>query len=154
MIDVSINNIKTNDRVNTLHLDKLAQFVLQKEGNYKNACVSINFVDTKKIHHLNKNYRNIDAPTDVLSFECDGVNDQFNTDEVFDYGDIFICYEIALQNSKKFNTCINNELKLLIVHGMLHLCGYDHIVDAEAEIMENKEEELLDLWDLETNIIG
>ena len=80
-----------------------------------------------------------------MSFECDGVKDDFAVNEDnFELGDIFICSEVAAKNAKKFGKDLNAELELLTVHGMLHLCGYDHIKDDEAEVMENLEKEILD----------
>lgn len=120
------------------NIKKLAIFVLDKQGHLDD-CASINFVSKEEIHKLNKKYRDIDKPTDVLSFEAEDIDG--------DLGDIFICADVAYENSQKFNTSLNSELELLIVHGMLHLCGYDHISDDEAKIMENKEEEILDAWE-------
>lgn len=114
-------------------LSELSKFVLKFEG--KDAVASLNFVNVDEIQDLNKKYRNIDAPTDVLSFESDIEGD---------LGDIFICVDVAVQNSKKYFTSIENELKLLVVHGCLHLCGYDHMNDSEAKSMEDREEEILD----------
>lgn len=114
-------------------MNSLAKFVLEVEG--KDAVASINFVSKQEIHELNKTYRDIDSPTDVLSFESDIEGD---------LGDIFICKEVAAENAKKYNTTLDSEINLLIVHGMLHLCGYDHTTDKEAKIMEEREEEILD----------
>lgn len=111
----------------------LSKFVLDYEK--KDAVVSLNFISRDEIHELNKTYRNVDSPTDVLSFESDIDGD---------LGDIFICVDVAEENASKFNTTLENELKLLVVHGCLHLCGYDHVDDEEAKIMEAREEEILD----------
>lgn len=147
MIEVLENFDKNTSDLSGLNLNKLAEFVLKNEDAPENSCASLNFISKDKIHKLNRDYRGINKPTDVLSFECDGVKDAFNADEQFEFGDIFICYEVALSNAKKFNTTIEDELKLLTVHGMLHLCGYDHIEDDQAIVMENREEELLSLWE-------
>lgn len=114
-------------------LINLSKFVLDCEN--RDAVASVNFVSQEEIHKLNKTYRDVDSPTDVLSFESDIDGD---------LGDIFICVEVAEENAKKFNTTIENELKLLVVHGCLHLCGYDHINEDEASVMEAREEEILD----------
>ncbi|MDO5329544.1 MAG: rRNA maturation RNase YbeY [Coriobacteriia bacterium] len=110
--------------VKKLKLYKLAESTLGRQGVVP--CASINFVSVEEIHKLNKQYRNIDRPTDVLSFESD-IED--------DAGDIFICVDVAREN----NPDLEEELRLLTVHGMLHLCGYDHMNDNEAEIMEAEE---------------
>lgn len=125
--------------INEEQLIALSKFVLQNETKKDNVCASINFISSQEIQQFNKKYRKIDAPTDVLSFEAEDIDG--------DLGDIFICPEIAQSNAKKFNTSLDSELKLLVVHGMLHLCGYDHIDNEEAEIMEAREEEYLDAWE-------
>ena len=142
-----VENYETeNSFVENLNLSKLAKFVLENEDVQENACASLNFISASSICELNNKYRDINKPTDVLSFECDGVEDDkyFIQDDSYELGDIFICVEVAETNAKKFNTNLESELKLLVVHGMLHLCGYDHIKDEDAAIMEAKEEEILD----------
>lgn len=122
---------------NQEQLIELSKFVIKYEN--RDACASVNFISKDEIHKLNKTYRNVDNPTDVLSFEADDIEG--------DLGDIFICVEVAKQNSIKYNTSLDSELKLLVVHGILHLCGYDHIKEDDAKIMESKEEEILDAWE-------
>lgn len=120
-------------KIDVNKLINLSKFVLSYEN--RDAVASVNFVSQEEIHKLNKTYRDVDSPTDVLSFESDIDGD---------LGDIFICIEVAEENAKKFNTTIENELRLLVVHGCLHLCGYDHISEDEASVMEAREEEILD----------
>ena len=131
-VQVNSEGLQGNAHAQTV-LSNLAEFVLEKEK--KDACASINFVSKTKIQELNKTYRNIDSATDVLSFESDIEND---------LGDIFVCFDVVEENANKLNTSIENELNLIVVHGMLHLCGYDHMNDEEAKIMEAREEEILD----------
>ena len=132
------NNVSLrSDMKNTVEelfeeLSELSKFVIKAEG--KDAVASLNFVNVDEIHEMNKKYRKIDAPTDVLSFESDIEGD---------LGDIFICVDVAVQNSKRYSTSIENELRLLVVHGSLHLCGYDHMNEDEAKKMEDREEEIL-----------
>lgn len=109
-------------------LDKIepfAQTVLQEAG-YDGEEISILFCSDKMIQELNANYRNIDTPTDVLSFE----NGQEYTDEEgkewFQAGDIAISVDTLPKNAEYFEVSQNEELKRLIVHGILHLNGYDH----------------------------
>lgn len=149
MFSVLENYNISNEDFKHLNLKDLAIFVLESKCKKKDACASINFISKDKIHKLNKEYRGIDRPTDVLSFECDSIDDDFvvNSDSVFELGDIFVCAEVAKQNALNLNTSLESELKLLIVHGMLHLCGYDHIDENDAVLMEKTEEEILDAWD-------
>lgn len=146
MFSVLENYNNPKEDFQNLNLKDLAIFVLESKCTKKDACASINFISVDEIHKLNKEYRGIDRPTDVLSFECDSIDDDFvvDNDSVFELGDIFICADIAKENAQRLNTSFDSELKLLTVHGMLHLCGYDHMNDEEAEIMEKLEEEILD----------
>lgn len=111
-----------------LWLSKIEDFadkVLVAAG-YDDEEVSVLFCTDKYIQELNRNYRNIDAPTDVLSFE----NGEEYTDEEgnkwYQAGDIAISLETLPKNAEYFNVDQNEELKRLVVHGLLHLNGYDH----------------------------
>ena len=101
---------------------------------YKDSEVSINLVDDKTIHKLNKQYRGIDKPTNVLSFELG--------DDVL-LGDIFISIDTVKKEAEQENIPVEEHVAHMVVHGMLHLQGYDHIKDDEARIMENKEIKIL-----------
>ena len=101
---------------------------------YKDSEVSITLVDDKKIHKLNKQYRGIDKPTNVLSFELG--------DDIL-LGDIFISLDTVKREAKDANISVEEHTAHMIVHGMLHLQGYDHIKDKEAKIMEDKEIKIL-----------
>lgn len=78
------------------------------------------------IQELNRNYRNIDAPTDVLSFESDGVYEDDDGTEWQTMGDIALSVETLPKNAEYFNVPENEELKRLLIHGLLHLHGMDH----------------------------
>jgi len=96
----------------------------------KNAEVSITLVNDAEIHKLNKKYRNIDRPTNVLSFELG--------DDLL-LGDIYISLDTVKREADAAGISVEEHTAHMIVHGMLHLQGYDHINDDEAEIMEAKE---------------
>lgn len=114
----------------------LAVFVMQEEGCAENTELSLSLVDVDEIHALNRDYRGLDAPTDVLSFE--------NDDELL--GDVIICPEVAGQHAEDFESSFAHEMELMLTHGILHLCGYDHEDDAEGDAMEARENELLTKW--------
>ena len=109
----------------------------------KNWDISLLFCDDAFIQNLNKQYRDIDSPTDVLSFE--------QGDEYFDdagetrfmAGDIVISLDSLRFNAEEFNVEINEELKRLIVHGILHLNGMDHSDNSPEQEMLKFQEELL-----------
>ena len=104
------------------------------KGERSKGKVSIALVDDKEIRHLNKRYRKIDRVTDVLSFEMD--------DEGI-LGDIVISEATAKRNAKRFGCSYYDEMKRLVIHGTLHLLGYDHIKPALRARMREKE----DLYD-------
>lgn len=138
------------DLVQSLNIEGLALFVLQEMNCPESTDVTISFVSNERIHELNKEYRGMDKPTDVLSFECDNVPfDDEDVDDVEEYelGDVIIATDVALAQTEEFGTTFEEEVSLLTVHGLLHLCGYDHIEDEEAEIMEALEQSLLTAWD-------
>ena len=101
---------------------------------YSNSEVSINLVDDKQIRKLNKQYRGMDKPTNVLSFELG--------DEIL-LGDIFISIDTVKREAKIAGISVEEHVAHMIVHGVLHLQGYDHIKNSEAKIMEDKEIKIL-----------
>lgn len=120
--------------------------------------INVLITDNEDIRQINKEYRNIDNPTDVLSFPMvdydtpsdfdqleDFVNDYFNpeTGELV-LGDIVVSVDKVEEQAEKFGHSQIRELAFLVAHSMLHLCGYDHMEDGEREIMERKQEEILE----------
>lgn len=150
-MDILINYDYRKEDLESLPLKDLTQFVLVREGKPFNTEVSISFVTDDVIAELNKKYRQKDGPTDVLSFECDGVDDDLSAvtlaeDPIYELGDVIIAPDVASRQTHEFGTTFEEEISLLLVHGLLHLCGYDHIEDDEAEVMEARESEILDAW--------
>jgi len=114
---------------------------LNKSDNY--VC-SVTFVNVDKIHELNKDFRNIDRPTDVISFAfLDDTKEVIKGDVPIDLGEIYICYDVALANAKSYGNTINRELSFLFVHGLLHLFGYNHLTKEEEEVMFPLQEKIL-----------
>ena len=130
-----------------LDVEGLARFVITREEMPESTEVSISFVTDEAIHELNREWRGIDRPTDVLSFECDGVDDEIDAsrlDEMgFELGDIVVAADVAERQAPEYGMTFPDEMSLLITHGLLHLCGYDHMEPGEAEEMEGRERELL-----------
>ena len=125
--------------------------MLAREDKPFNTEVSISFVTDEAIAELNERYRHKEGPTDVLSFESDGVADDPSAmtlaeDPVYELGDVVIAPDVASRQTREFGTTFEEEISLLLVHGLLHLCGYDHIEDDEAEVMEKREAEILEAW--------
>jgi len=101
---------------------------------YKDSEVSITLVDDKQIQKINKQYRNINKPTNVLSFELG--------DDVL-LGDIFISLDTVEKEAKAAGISVAEHTAHMVVHGMLHLQGFDHLNDVDAEVMEDKEVKIL-----------
>jgi probable rRNA maturation factor len=127
---------------------RLARFALEREDAPEACVVSIAVVETAEIAELNLRYRELSGPTDVLSFPCDEPDAMVAPDEPVTLGDIVIAPEIAEANARKFGQSIEAELNLLLVHGVLHLLGYDHVEPTEAEAMEDREQAILAAWEI------
>ena len=104
--------------------------------------VSLSFVDNKEIHELNKQFRGIDRPTDVLSFPM--LSDDFDIElEEESLGDIVISLERAFEQSKEYNHSFEREVCFLVCHSTFHLLGYDHDTEENTKQMREKEEYIL-----------
>lgn len=150
-VNIIFNHDYRPEMTESLELEALALFVLEHEEMPDNTEVSITFVDDEEIARLNEEYRGKVGPTDVLSFECDGLDDEMDITEgeeaeVFELGDIVIAVDVVERQSEGYGNTFAEETELMLVHGLLHLCGYDHIEDDEAEEMESLQGELLSEW--------
>lgn len=118
--------------------------VLQSEGVERPCMVSVSIVSDERMHELNLQWRGMDRPTDVLSLECERPDDpDLAPGEPCELGDIVLAPDYIACQAKGFGTTAADECRLLLVHGTLHLLGYDHLKDDEAEVMEAREDELL-----------
>ncbi|WP_106497112.1 rRNA maturation RNase YbeY [Lentibacillus sp. Marseille-P4043] len=134
-------------------LQRLLIFAAEKEGISNEAEVSVNFVDNKEIQELNRNYRGIDKPTDVISFALqetvEGEIHVVGEDIPLVLGDIVISVDRAKEQAEDYNHSLEREIGFLTVHGFLHLLGYDHMVKEEEAVMFQKQEDILDAFGLE-----
>ncbi|MDE0579931.1 MAG: rRNA maturation RNase YbeY [bacterium] len=105
----------------------------------------LSFVDADEMSALNAVHRKIDRPTDVLAFGADDGSAPRGPDEPRLVGDVVICPSVAAANAEASGKSVQDELALLVVHGALHLLGYDHAEDLDAEKMEGREQEMLAL---------
>lgn len=115
-----------------IDFDKIANAVVGKK--YADAEVSITLTDDAEIHALNKMYRNIDKPTNVLSFELG--------DDIL-LGDIYISLDTVVREAAAAKISVENHVAHMVVHGMFHLLGYDHLTDDQARVMESMEIKVL-----------
>ncbi len=128
--------------------------VLVQENFADPAEISVTFVDDDEIHRLNKEYRNIDRSTDVLSFPLgeDGVYDTNLDTGAKMLGDIVISIPHALDQAERYGHSLQREIGFLTVHSMLHLLGYDHVNGGmESVRMREKEEAVLTQMGLKRN---
>ena len=133
---------KTNKEIKELsELEKFIEFAI-KHQSIENAIFNIIFVDEKEIHQLNKNYRNKDSVTDVISFALEDDNTFIKTDFRV-LGDIYICLKRAKEQAKEYGHSLKREICFLSIHGLLHLLGYDHMNKKDEKVMFNLQERIL-----------
>jgi probable rRNA maturation factor len=152
---------QSSQPVDTVRWVRLAEQVLHAEGVRGDAELSLLFVDETTIADLNKRFLGKEGPTDVLAFPIDdepfeggrspdsggsgpGVVPSENGDLPVLLGDVVICPAVAEQNAPGHAGTYDDEMALLLVHGILHLMGMDHVDRDEAEAMEQRERELLE----------
>lgn len=111
-----------------------------------NGEVSVTLTNNDYIHTLNRTYRGIDRPTDVLSFALNESDEPeiLGGEELNVLGDLVISIERAEEQAKDYGHSVRREVAFLTVHGMLHLLGYDHMEDAEREEMETEQRFVMD----------
>lgn len=122
----------------------LLDAVLEAQGVARTCLVSVSLVSEEHIQEINAEWRGVDAPTDVISLECERPDDpQLADGEPCELGDIVIAPTYIARQAAAFGTTEADETRLMLVHGMLHLLGHDHLDDEAAEAMEALEDELL-----------
>lgn len=140
---IEINNLTTN-LVDEGFLVKLAGKVLESEGRNKED-LSITLVGEGRMRRLNKRYRGKNRTTDVLAFENKDRSKFIMPPGQLLLGEIVICIPVLKKNARKFNSDFKRELSLTLIHGILHLLGYDHEKsEKEAEKMKIKQQYYLD----------
>lgn len=132
---------KYQDLVDQSHLNRVIDIMFLEMEIQPIPNLSILITDNKEIRSLNKQYRNIDQPTDVLSF--DNAYTELDTGQRY-LGDIAISFPYALMQAKNEGHSITQELELLIVHGCLHLLGFDHDTKETKQMMWEKQQKILD----------
>lgn len=130
---IEINNLTTGS-IDEEFLKKVAKKVLEKE-NKSETELSVALVGPGRMRKLNKKYLGKNRTTDVLSFPDDG------------FGEIVICPREVKKNAKRFKSTFEKELALCLIHGLLHLLGYNHEISEEkAKKMEQKQQYYLKIW--------
>ena len=128
-------------------VEKLLQHAAAQEGIEKESEVSITFVDNEKIHEINREYRDKDQPTDVISFALEELGE--GEIEIIGegiprvLGDIIISTDRTKEQAEEYGHSFERELGFLAVHGFLHLLGYDHMNEADEKTMFGKQDAIL-----------
>ena len=141
MVEV-FNTYKEEVEYSTL-VQEIVEFVLKKE-KIEIPILNIIFTDNKKIHEINREYRNIDRETDVISFALEDEDTLVNASEYRILGDIYISVDKAKSQALEYGHSLKREICFLAVHGVYHLLGYDHQNKEEEKVMFQKQEEALD----------
>nr|WP_081866994.1 rRNA maturation RNase YbeY [Halobacillus karajensis] len=128
-------------------IQRIIHFAGEKEEVNGDAEVSVSFVDNKNIQEINRNYRQKDEPTDVISFAMQELGeDELNVlDENMPLmlGDIVISVDKAKEQAEEYNHSLEREFGFLALHGFLHLLGYDHLNEEDEKKMFGRQEEIL-----------
>jgi probable rRNA maturation factor len=144
VIENNQNKVQLNESVMEL-IQRVVDAAVNHEHFPYQYEVSVTLVDNEIIAALNREYRNVDSPTDVLSFammEGEEIVD-VNEDGEAILGDIVISLEKAVEQAGEYGHSIEREIAFLTLHGTLHLLGYDHMTEKERKRMRSKEEEIL-----------
>lgn len=144
MIKVDFSNHTRKFKVNKRKLFDIVNRIAEIAG-VDNGSLSLSFVGEKRIRQINKDFRKKDSPTNVISFPF---MDIVNGERLL--GDIVICPLIAKKQALKQGNDFNDYMAFLIIHGFLHLLGYDHIKEKDRIIMEKKEEEIFNKLNINT----
>lgn len=136
---IEINNLTEEKLKEIDELDEYGNYLL----DYMNidASFSVIIVDNEKIHEINKTYRGIDRPTDVISFALEEDEDYEVKERLL--GDIYISIDKVYEQAKSYGHSVKRELFFLVTHGFLHLLGYDHMEKKDEEVMFPLQEKIL-----------
>lgn len=152
-INLSEENDNLSPETNKL-LEEIYQALIEKEGLGQEAEVSLLLTNNEEIQELNRDYRNLDQATDVLSFpiyereEIEALLKDQEGPELILLGDIIISMERAGEQALEYGHSLKREVAYLFVHGLLHLLGYDHLEEDEKKEMRTREEEILKSFSL------
>jgi probable rRNA maturation factor len=130
-------------------LIELATIAMRAEGLPETTQLEITLIDERRMAELNDQYMGKTGPTDVLSFPIEdfagGIAEPDAGGPPLMLGDVLICPAVVRANAAEAGVSFDDEMALMVVHGILHLLGTDHVIDEEAEAMEEREREILAL---------
>ena len=125
----------------------LMEFAFKHLSYQCDAMISVSIVDNETIHQINRDYRNVDRETDVISFafmDNDSERDhKLHNPGLVDLGEIYISLPKAKSQANEYGHSLERELDFLFIHGLLHLCGYDHMNENDEKVMFSLQDEIL-----------
>ena len=124
-------------------INRVTAICLKEEQMPEEAEVDLLFVDNEAIREMNLEYRDKDSATDVLSFPMYEADEEIDDEEEILFGDIVISLERAQEQCIEYGHSLEREVMYLLVHGLLHLAGYDHMEEEDKKEMRAREEHLL-----------
>lgn len=152
-MEIHIRNKCKSNIITTHRLKKITTNVLKvvlEERSRPNAEISVVFTDDGEMRNLNRNFRGVNKSTDVLAFPInDGRFASINPDTL---GDIVISVPKARDQAQTKDHSLERELSVLLIHGLLHLLGFDHETDKDAAVMQEQEQECLMLVEEELSL--
>nr|WP_316246597.1 rRNA maturation RNase YbeY [Sutcliffiella horikoshii] len=134
-------------------IKNLLIFAAEKESIQTGAELSVTFVDNDRIQEINREYRDKNQPTDVISFAMEEMGEgeikiHYDEDAPRMLGDIIISIPKAEEQAEEYGHSVKRELGFLALHGLLHLLGYDHENESDEKVMFDKQKEILDAYGL------
>lgn len=124
--------------------------VLSITDNYE---IDVSILGKEEIHQINRDYRGVDRPTDVISFAFNDDKSELGAiiskDVPKMLGEILICYEVAVSQAEEYGHSLKRELAFLFLHGLLHLLGYDHMKKEDEVVMFSLQDKILSLLEIE-----
>jgi probable rRNA maturation factor len=144
-MNIELSNLTKNE-INESSLIALADFALNSMGIHNDSDLSISLVDEDEMSALHVRWMDEPGATDVLSFPMDEMRPNSAANGPGMVGDIVLCPDFASRQAAQAGHSLHEELELLTVHGVLHLLGYDHRVDAEKKVMFDLQDDMLMKW--------
>ena len=144
-MEIEVFNLTNEDLDKDLKELKKFLINVSKDEKLGNVIFNVIIVDNNKIREINRDYRNIDRETDVISFALED-DKSFNTTDVRVLGDIYISIDRVRSQAEEYGHSFKRELYFLSIHGLLHLLGYDHMKKEDEEVMFAKQEEVLNRY--------
>ena len=136
---------ETNESVNLKDIELLLKSAV-KYLDIDNALFNVIIVDDKRIYEINKEYRNVDRSTDVISFALED-SDKIENMDIRVLGDIYVSIDTARRQAYEYYNSEEEEIRFLVIHGLLHLLGYDHMDEKDEKEMMDLEERVLINYD-------